>query len=282
MMRLPFDTTDLMLMLYVTDASGAAATGLAHDASGLSVEYRKDDESSWTALSLSAGTLGTYGSEEWVEEGNGAYQVGLPAAAKQAGGFTRVRWTYDGVTSVPETVWFNAPNIDASGSAKVVDHEGSTIRAAVDASTLAGKLAGIGSLGGWLRLLMRKDAAVATDEATSLGEINADGGSGAGAFDNTTDSTEAVKDGLGSVGTPGDTGTVVSATTTTVLVSGLAKTDGAYARQPLRCLTGPRANLIHAVLTDVDESGDRRFTIEPPIPSDDVASMAGVSVKVGG
>jgi hypothetical protein len=46
----------------------------------------------------------------------------------------------------------------------------------------------------WLQLLFRKDAAIATDNATELGEINATGGSGAGAFNNVTDSTEALAD----------------------------------------------------------------------------------------
>lgn len=46
----------------------------------------------------------------------------------------------------------------------------------------------------WLQLLFRKDAAIATDNATELGEINANGGSGVGAFANTTDSVEALRD----------------------------------------------------------------------------------------
>jgi len=46
----------------------------------------------------------------------------------------------------------------------------------------------------WLQLLFRKDAAIKTDNATELGEINASGGSGAGAFDNVADSVEAIRD----------------------------------------------------------------------------------------
>ena len=46
----------------------------------------------------------------------------------------------------------------------------------------------------WLQLGFRKDAAIATDNATELTEINANGGSGAGAFANTTDSLEAARD----------------------------------------------------------------------------------------
>ncbi|MDD4308716.1 MAG: hypothetical protein PHU53_07935, partial [Thermoplasmata archaeon] len=46
----------------------------------------------------------------------------------------------------------------------------------------------------WLRLALRKDAATATDCATELTEINANGGSGAGAYTNTTDAQEAIRD----------------------------------------------------------------------------------------
>ncbi len=46
----------------------------------------------------------------------------------------------------------------------------------------------------YVQLLARKDSAIATDNATELTEINADGGSGAGAFANTTDSQEALRD----------------------------------------------------------------------------------------
>lgn len=51
--------------------------------------------------------------------------------------------------------------------------------------------AGITSLAGWLRLMIRSDAGIATDEATSLSEINSNEGSGAGDYDNTLSSLEA-------------------------------------------------------------------------------------------
>lgn len=46
----------------------------------------------------------------------------------------------------------------------------------------------------YVQLMVRKDAAIATDNATELTAINANGGSGAGAYDNTTDATEAIRD----------------------------------------------------------------------------------------
>lgn len=49
----------------------------------------------------------------------------------------------------------------------------------------------------YVQLLARKDAAIETDNATELTEINADGGSGAGAFSAQTDSGEAIRDHVG-------------------------------------------------------------------------------------
>jgi hypothetical protein len=46
----------------------------------------------------------------------------------------------------------------------------------------------------YVQLLARKDAAIATDNATELTAINANGGSGAGAFSNQTDAEEALRD----------------------------------------------------------------------------------------
>lgn len=46
----------------------------------------------------------------------------------------------------------------------------------------------------YVQLMVRKDAAIATDNATELTAINADGGSGAGSFAPTTDSQEAAVD----------------------------------------------------------------------------------------
>jgi hypothetical protein len=46
----------------------------------------------------------------------------------------------------------------------------------------------------FFQLSLRKDSAIATDNATELTEINATGGSGTGSYANTTDSLEAVRD----------------------------------------------------------------------------------------
>ncbi len=46
----------------------------------------------------------------------------------------------------------------------------------------------------YMQLLARSDAAIATDKATELGEINTDEGSGAGDYDNTAEAQEAIRD----------------------------------------------------------------------------------------
>lgn len=46
----------------------------------------------------------------------------------------------------------------------------------------------------YFQLAVRKDAAIATDNATELTAINADGGSGVGVYNNVTDSQEAIRD----------------------------------------------------------------------------------------
>lgn len=52
----------------------------------------------------------------------------------------------------------------------------------------------------FFQLSLRKDAAISTDNATELTEINADGGSGIGGYLSTTDSQEAIRDNSGGGG----------------------------------------------------------------------------------
>lgn len=66
--------------------------------------------------------------------------------------------------------------------------------ASANLDTQFGLVATASKLLKYFQLLLRKDAAIATDNATELTAINANGGSGAGAFANTTDSVEAIRD----------------------------------------------------------------------------------------
>lgn len=61
-------------------------------------------------------------------------------------------------------------------------------------TTLPATLATAAKLIAYVRLLARKDVAIATDHATELGEINANVASGAGSYDNATDAVQAIRD----------------------------------------------------------------------------------------
>ena len=63
------------------------------------------------------------------------------------------------------------------------------------ASTIATSFSNLtAKLRKYTQLLARKDSAITSDNSTEVSEINADGGSGAGTFNNTTDSVEAIRD----------------------------------------------------------------------------------------
>ena len=74
--------------------------------------------------------------------------------------------------------------------ADVTGLNGSAMRGTDNAATAAKLLA-------YIQLLARSDAAIETDNATELTEINADGGSGAGNFSAQTDAVEALRDHIG-------------------------------------------------------------------------------------
>jgi hypothetical protein len=66
------------------------------------------------------------------------------------------------------------------------------VAAAADQAIVDASLATADKLLGFTQLGLRKDSAIETDRATEVSEINADEGSGAGVFDNTTDSQEGI------------------------------------------------------------------------------------------
>ena len=83
----------------------------------------------------------------------------------------------------------SAAEVNAEVDTALSDYDGPT-KAELDTA----QAAILTKLLAYIRLLVRKDAATATDQATELTAINADAGSGAGTFTNTTDSVEAIRD----------------------------------------------------------------------------------------
>lgn len=80
-------------------------------------------------------------------------------------------------------------------AAKIATDAITAAKIATDAvSEIQSGLATAAKLLAYIQLLVRKDAAITTDNATELSELNADGGSGAGSYAATTDALEALRD----------------------------------------------------------------------------------------
>ncbi len=90
-----------------------------------------------------------------------------------------------GKVAVPDTQKVDVDTVKARAVTDV--GEGNTVYLGTEAWATAAKLLK------YLQLLARSDAAIATDNATELGEINASGGSGVGDFSNQTDAAEALQ-----------------------------------------------------------------------------------------
>mgnify|MGYP003385620497 CR=1 FL=1 len=95
--------TSVSLPIFIQDSSSTTGAGLAvaFNAAGLVGEYRRRTQSTWTAITLSSGTLGTWTSGGWVADGalTGAYEVDIPDAAVASGD----RWVairFRGVTNM--------------------------------------------------------------------------------------------------------------------------------------------------------------------------------------
>lgn len=86
-----------------------------------------------------------------------------------------------------------APAMTGDAYARLGAPNGASVSADV-AAVKADTVSILSKLLKYVQLMVRKDAAIATDNATELTALNADGGSGAGSFANTTDSQEAIRD----------------------------------------------------------------------------------------
>lgn len=102
-------TTSYSAPIYVTNSSTGAGLGsLVFNTSSLVGEYRRAGQSSWTSITLSAGTLGTWSSGGWIADGSltGAYEVGIPNAALASGvAWVAVRY-YGAASMSPVLLYF--------------------------------------------------------------------------------------------------------------------------------------------------------------------------------
>lgn len=132
---------------------------------------------------------------EWLgliagkQAGDSTARTEIRATGAGSGTFDETTDSQEALRDRGDAAWTTATGFSTHSAADVW---------AVGSRTLT-SISGLGialasKLTAYVQLLARKDAAIATDNATEMGEINADGGSGAGAYANTTDALEAIRD----------------------------------------------------------------------------------------
>ena len=95
-----FGSTNIQAEAVLLMGSSGPITGIAYNASGLTVQWWTDNSSSNTTLTLVAGTLGTYTSSGWVERGNGYYELSLPVACYGVTGARHLYFSVSGVSGL--------------------------------------------------------------------------------------------------------------------------------------------------------------------------------------
>jgi hypothetical protein len=103
-------STSESVPIFVRNSSvttGAGLSGLTSATSGLVAEYRRQGQSSFTAITLSAGTLGTWSSGGFVAAGSlaGRYELGVPNAAIAPGAEWVEIWLSGAANMVPTGVF---------------------------------------------------------------------------------------------------------------------------------------------------------------------------------
>lgn len=178
-----------------------------------------------TAVGLSGTTVGTVTTltGHTPQTGDSFARLGAPVGASISADLAAVEAQTDdigaagaGLTAVPWNPAWDAEAESEANDALVAYDPPTRAEATADVNSILTKVLK------YVSLLARKDAAVAADYATELAAINVNAGSGAGAYANTTDALEALRDHTPTVGditTPTlakfvtvDTGEVAAAT----------------------------------------------------------------------
>lgn len=193
------DQDSVLLRLKILNSSvatGAGLTGLTFESAGLIIGTIIDNEATTTAYTQAAGkietiaTLGEYAAPtatkcrfKEVDATNhpGIYEIQLADARFAVASAKSLIVSISGASNVADC--------DALIPLTQVDPYDATTGGMTNVATAAKLLA-------YVQLMARSDAAIKTDNATELTEINADGGTGAGDFDNEIDSEEAIADAM--------------------------------------------------------------------------------------
>ena len=151
-------------------------------------------------IKTKGGASGGAGLQATAESGSNANGI---TASKDGSGYdidANIHGTIDTATDLtnPTGDWQDGGRLD-----NLLDAIPTTAMRGTDNAALATKLEA------YVQLLARSDAAITTDRATELAEINADEGTGAGNYAATTDSQEAIRDNQGTAQT-GDAYAVVN------------------------------------------------------------------------
>ena len=188
---------DCVAVIVKTTSSGAKTTVLVFypvEAGDIDV-----DVTAWNGTAIPGVDTAGY-PKVTIKSGTGTGEVSLSS------GKVILQATQTGVTIPTVTTLTNAPS-DSSGVTTLLSRLSATRAGYLD-NLSAGAVAleasvqsVLSKLLKYVQLLVRKDAAIATDNATELTAINADGGSGGGAFANTTDAQEAIRDNMGTAQT---------------------------------------------------------------------------------
>lgn len=170
-------------------STGAGLTGLTNASSGLTISTIADNEATATAYTVAGSkvetisTLGTYAAPTATKcrfkEVDSSIHPGIYELQ-----FADARYAVSSAKSLLVSISgaANAAECDVCIPLVDLDPYGTSVEA------LALKLLK------YFQLALRKDSAIATDNATELTAINANGGSGAGGYANSSDSQEGIRD----------------------------------------------------------------------------------------
>jgi len=149
--------TSRSLVVFIADTSsttGGGLSGVTHTSSGLVLEYRRQNQSTWTSVTPVSKTLGTYVSGGIVADGSlaGAYEVDFPDAAfASAAGVEWVALRIRGVASMlPVLIEIELDAVDYQdaagfGLSKFADIETDTqnIQSRVPAALVDGRIVSV-------------------------------------------------------------------------------------------------------------------------------------------
>lgn len=187
-------STDVTIDVWIPDSAsttGGGKTGLAFNTASLVCHYRRGATGAATALTLATQTVGGVHSDGGFVEIDatnmpGLYRLDLSDAII-ATGVPYVTLMLKGAANMaPVAVELQLVDFDPESATSLGL---SNLDAAVSSRAAASVFTGITSLAQWLGLLAGKQAG----NATARTELRATG-AGAGTFDETTDSQEAIRD----------------------------------------------------------------------------------------